>query len=133
MLLDGFQSRKSAISLTPLIDVVFILLLFFMLSSTFTQTKLIDFNAASNMGSMSQQAESSRIILLPNQQALINNVSYDVTQSDFSEKLQSLAKNGDQVTVSARPKVDVQSVISLLDQLKSTGIKNLSLSETVAP
>lgn len=133
MLLDGFQSRKSAISLTPLIDVVFILLLFFMLSSTFTQTKLIDFDAASNTGVQSQQTEPFRIILLPNNQALMNGTSYNITQLAFTEKLKSLAESSEQVTLSARPQVNVQSVISLLDQLKNTGIKNLSLSETVAP
>jgi biopolymer transport protein ExbD len=34
--------RKNAISLTPLIDVVFILLLFFMLTSTFVPWRLVD-------------------------------------------------------------------------------------------
>ena len=37
-----YQSRRRPISLTPLIDVVFILLMFFMLTSTFTRWKAVD-------------------------------------------------------------------------------------------
>lgn len=40
--------RKSRISLTPLIDVVFILLLFFMLSSSFIQWRAVDLQPASH-------------------------------------------------------------------------------------
>lgn len=37
-----YRSRRKGISLTPLIDVVFILLMFFMLTSTFTRWKAVD-------------------------------------------------------------------------------------------
>ena len=37
-----YRSRQKGISLTPLIDVVFILLMFFMLTSTFTRWKAVD-------------------------------------------------------------------------------------------
>ncbi|SFD74585.1 biopolymer transport protein ExbD [Thiohalospira halophila DSM 15071] len=39
---SGAPSRRRLISLTPLIDVVFILLVFFMLASTFMEWRLID-------------------------------------------------------------------------------------------
>lgn len=132
MLLNALTPRKSAISLTPLIDVVFILLLFFMLSSTFNQTKQIDFNAASNVGSQSIDSESHRIILLADNHALVNGTAFDMAAPSFAEILKSLAESDGDVTLSARPEVNVQNVISLLDQLKSTGIENLSLSETVS-
>ena len=37
-----YRSRRKGISLTPLIDVVFILLMFFMLTFTFTRWKAVD-------------------------------------------------------------------------------------------
>ncbi len=48
MLLEHpLTAKRRLISLTPLIDVVFILLLFFMLSSGFTQWRQMDITAAS--------------------------------------------------------------------------------------
>ncbi|THK40217.1 hypothetical protein E8Q33_15080, partial [Methylophaga sp. SB9B] len=48
MLLEHpLAAKRRLISLTPLIDVVFILLLFFMLSSGFTQWRQMDITAAS--------------------------------------------------------------------------------------
>ncbi|MCI5076938.1 biopolymer transporter ExbD [Oricola sp.] len=45
MRLDGAERRRSAISMTSLIDVIFLLLLFFMLSSTFTRFGEIELTA----------------------------------------------------------------------------------------
>lgn len=59
MQITGLYQRKARrISLTALIDVVFILLMFFMLTSTFSQWKSVDFHSpvASNEPSADQPA-----------------------------------------------------------------------------
>jgi biopolymer transport protein ExbD len=49
MRLDGAEPRRSALSMTSLIDVIFLLLLFFMLSSTFTRFGEIELTAGGGM------------------------------------------------------------------------------------
>lgn len=45
MRIDGVQRRRRPVSMTSLIDVIFLLLLFFMLSSTFTRFAEVEFSA----------------------------------------------------------------------------------------
>ena len=49
MRLDGAEPRRSALSMTSLIDVIFLLLLFFMLSSTFPRFGEIELTAGGGM------------------------------------------------------------------------------------
>ena len=49
MRLDGAERRRSPLSMTSLIDVIFLLLLFFMLSSTFTRFGEIELTAGGGM------------------------------------------------------------------------------------
>ncbi|MEM9032117.1 MAG: biopolymer transporter ExbD [Pseudomonadota bacterium] len=44
------KRRRKAISMTPLVDVIFLLLLFFMLSSTFSKFSEVELSAASGDG-----------------------------------------------------------------------------------
>ena len=50
MLIDEGTRRRRLFSLTPLIDVVFLLLLFFMLASTFTRFAAVDVTLAGGSG-----------------------------------------------------------------------------------
>ena len=61
--------HRRAISLTPLIDVVFILLLFFMLSSTFIQWRQIDVSAPTEASS---DTKTQRILTLKSDQGLFS-------------------------------------------------------------
>ena len=49
MRLDGAERRRNALSMTSLIDVIFLLLLFFMLSSTFTRFGEIELTSGGGM------------------------------------------------------------------------------------
>lgn len=118
------RTRKT-ISLTALIDVVFILLMFFMLTSSFSQWRAISLNTpvASEQtsdrppqlliihsdGSFSQPGESG----LPLQQAI----------DDFDHR--------HPVVLLPEEKTTVQTIVSALEQLKGAGIAQLSLGNTL--
>lgn len=132
MLLEAPSQRKQLISMTPLIDVVFILLLFFMLSSTFVKTRQLEIKAAS--ASQSQQQSSGRKILLNVGNTVeVDGVSYSLQSDDFERMLQSFANAGDKVTLAATGQVNVQNIIRLIDRVRKAGISELKLSKSVSP
>ncbi|WP_299195232.1 biopolymer transporter ExbD [uncultured Amphritea sp.] len=118
--------RRQAISLTPLIDVVFILLLFFMLSSSFIKLKQINLPAAT------QAAESSDDVLLITLHAGGTAFSaagqrYDL--SDRSALTDLIMRNPHTIfALDVEPQVSTQSMLTLLDNFKRAGALNVSLT-----
>lgn len=127
MLLKSEQPvHRRAISLTPLIDVVFILLLFFMLSSTFIQWRQIDVSAATE--SVNEQNEIRRVLLVD------DNGNFEVNGQKFSSQDESavqqwVAENTAAVfVIEVKQGLKTQSMINLLDALKQAGAANVTLA-----
>ncbi len=124
-------TRRRAVSLTPLIDVVFILLLFFMLSSSFIQHRQINLPMASATESEAQ--EIIRIQLLDNQ-GLIQVAGKTLNSEQEAELAQLLIQaEGSAFALSAKPNVSTQALIRLLDQLHRAGADKVSLSGVLLP
>ncbi len=119
--------RRKVISLTPLIDVVFILLLFFMLSSSFIHWRQL--NLASS-GSESEQELEVRHLQL---QADGSQFELDGTwySSRDAAALQNLIAGQPQAIwlIDAAEGTRTQPVISLLDALKQAGATHVTLAE----
>lgn len=130
MLLNLNQSkRKQAISLTPLIDVVFILLLFFMLSSSFTQWRAIRLPAST--ASTEAATELIRVVLHSHgDQFSVHGKRYKVT--DLRALAELIANQPQAVfALDVEKQVSTQALIRLLDNFKKSGAKQVSLSGVI--
>lgn len=130
MLLDlNLPRRKQAISLTPLIDVVFILLLFFMLSSSFTQWRVIQLPTST----ASEQASNEvvRVTLHSHgDEFSVNAKRYKVTNLQALAEL--IAKQPQAIfALQVEKQVSTQALISLLDNFKKSGAKQVSLARVL--
>lgn len=132
MLLEVSTQRKNSISITPLIDVVFILLLFFMLSSTFNPAKQIELNASS-LGAPSLSSTVQKILLHSETDVIINDVRYQWDSPLIAEQLKGFGSRGERVVLAARSHVRIQRVITLIDQVYAAGVTKLNVSGSVAP
>lgn len=132
MLLEAPAPRKQLISMTPLIDVVFILLLFFMLSSTFVKTRQLEIKAA-GASSSQLQSQVQKILLHVGSTVTIDGMSYALQSDEFERILNRFASDDDKVTVAAMGPVKVQNIIRLIDQARQAGISKLKLSQSVSP
>jgi len=130
VLLNNIAPRKKTISITPLIDVVFILLLFFMLSSTFSQKKQLEIKHATS-GASQVEAEVVRIVLQPKGIVEVGGAQYSVGEQSFIQLLNTLVENDSHVSLSAGANVNIQKVIELIDMSYQAGITQLNLSESV--
>jgi biopolymer transport protein ExbD len=121
-------ARRRAISLTPLIDVVFILLLFFMLSSTFTQWRQLDLAVP---GSGDAPAPTQHQVQLHSDSGrfTIDGIEFDV--QDTGALAQQIGAQADDLfVISASHGLGTQALVRLLDALKAAGARQLSLAQT---
>lgn len=116
--------------MTPLIDVVFILLLFFMLSSTFVQTKHIELRTTAK-AKQQQQVLASKILITSAHTVSVDGISYTISAERLSDHLTRLGRQGKSVSVYARKDVPVQAIVQLLDMSKQYGLDTLRLGESV--
>ena len=122
----GRGRRRALISLTPLIDVVFILVVFFMLASSFLDWRAIDLNtpvqaaaAPSAVGAVLVEVRSDGLRLSGQRIALDDLVAH---------MRDRLADDADRrVLVRASAGVALQEVITVLDRLSGAGVADLSL------
>jgi biopolymer transport protein ExbD len=127
----GHYPRNSGISITPLIDVVFILLLFFMLSSTFSRTHQIEVKAASEGGAQAQLGEAKRLLLQDNNAVLLDGKRYRVDSTDLLAQLALLGEQDAEFVIAGTPQVKVQALISLVDMARGAGVVKVNIAESV--
>ena len=116
------------ISLTPIIDVVFILLIFFMLATNFQSFNKTEIKISNETASVSQS--DKKIFLMEfnkDSEFKLNGTaaSLDSIKSDII----SSKNNGDDFIVITKPLkgVDVQLILSVFANLKSSNIENVTL------
>jgi biopolymer transport protein ExbD len=116
------------ISLTPIIDVVFILLIFFMLATNFQSFNKTEIKISNETASVSQSDKKIFLIEFNKDSEFKLNgtaASLDSIKSDII----SSKNNDDDFIVITKPLkgVDVQLILSLLANLKSSNIENVTL------
>ena len=116
------------ISLTPIIDVVFILLIFFMLATNFQSFNKTEIKISNETASISQSDKKIFLIEFNKDSEFKLNgttASLDSIKSDII----SSKNNGDDFVVITKPLkgADVQLVLSVLANLKSSNIENVTL------
>lgn len=122
----GQHRPRALISLTPLIDVVFILLLFFMLASSFIHLNTINLDTPAT-GAQQQSSQGALLI-----EVRLDGVRFAGHYKPLVEvvKLVSerLASHPDmRVLVQAGTGVNLQRTVRVLDRLAAVGAAHLSL------
>ena len=127
MRLDAPQRKRSVVGLTSLIDVIFLLLLFFMLSSTFSHFSQLDLGVAGT-GSGSG-GERPKLIISLSEQGAIRLNGRNAERVGLDQALKPFLDEGVETAVVV-PKGDValQELVSLLEDLKQSKLKSVSLA-----
>ena len=119
--------RRRRPSLTPMIDVVFLLLIFFMLVARFGVDKVIDINLPSALGQSSQYEGAPRLVEIKSG----NIVSLNGTQislDQLSSKLSQLTPSPNALIIlRSSAEANTQDLLDVLLYLKSEKIMNVSV------
>lgn len=131
MRLDAFPPRRrQLISLTPLIDVVFILLLFFMLSSTFMRWRQVDVSAAVSVQESTKEVRMLRLSAADEGVLSFEQQTYALADQAALKTL--IAQDSEAVyALDVEAGVKTQSMINALDELKRAGAASVSLAGVI--
>lgn len=113
---------RRAVSLTPLIDVVFLLLLFFMLTSTFSTFGEIELNRAEASTEDRQEPAPRAFLQLGSERLTLNGAS--VALPDLTTKIE-----GGLVLISLDDDVTAQRLVDLLSTLRGRNDLNVLVLE----
>lgn len=118
--------RRNLISLTPLIDVVFILLVFFMLASSFLNWRSITLDSPKQTG---RSASLEQALLIEVRADGLRLAGETMSLDRIAGRaVAALAKKPDRpVLVRPDDGIAVQEVVQVVDALAAAGVVNLSL------
>tara|TARA_B100000427_G_C15513386_1_gene597156 strand:- start:2214 stop:2627 length:414 start_codon:yes stop_codon:yes gene_type:complete len=122
------EKELISINITPLIDIVFLLLVFFMLASSFIQKSTIEVNL-NNGKNIETSKESKLITLVLNKKGdiYINNKLIDI--SNIQNQIRSnLKKNPKyEILIKSHKKIPVQKVIRLIEEIRLAGTEKIKI------
>ena len=116
------------ISLTPLIDVVLILLVFFMLASSFLDWRSIQLKLPAKANAGARDDAALVVSIADNGTLKLNN--QPIAEGDLETRLAERLSNGIEfpVLIRAAEGVPLQRSIEVLDEVTAAGGHNVSLS-----
>ena len=119
--------RRRRPSLTPMIDVVFLLLIFFMLVARFGVDKVIDINLPSAPGQSSQYEGAPRLVEIKSGNIVSLNGA-QISLDQLSSKLSQLMPSPNAlIIVRSSAEANTQDLLDVLLYLKSEKIMNVSV------
>ncbi|MCY4056167.1 MAG: biopolymer transporter ExbD [Cyanobacteria bacterium MAG CAR3_bin_5] len=119
-----FQGRRSrgAVSLTPLIDVVFILLIFFMLVSNLQRTNRIDLHISDSNPAPTQAQDRVLVVTIGRDALQLD--GQPVSLARLRERIALQPQR--QVVLEPVDGVSLQQAVNVLDQLRGAGANRVS-------
>ena len=129
---NGPRRRRAMISLTPLVDVVFVLLVFFMLSLSFLDWRAVETSAAGRADANTSM-EGALLIEIRREGLLLSGefVSLEVLVSRVSDRV--FERPNQRVVVQPEPGASLQRAVQVLDRLMASGVTRMSLIHPAIP
>ncbi len=130
--LEQHQHRRPRLNLAPLIDVVFLLLVFFMLASSFVEPQAIDLALPSPDQSAKPADPQDPLVLsiARNGTIRLNGLNLDISQvrSEISGRVGSDTLR--QIVIKAETTVPAQRLVAVMDEISAAGLNNIRLAES---
>jgi len=132
MKLQTHNTRKVTLNLTSLIDVLFILIIFFTVSSTFLEQPGIELNLPEAESSEGHTVQKIVIYVDKNKNVFLNDEIVSV--NNLINELQNLAsfQKDKSITIKADSEVTHGMIIGIMDILRKQGIYKIVVS-TIKP
>ena len=117
-----------SINITPLIDIVFLLLVFFMLATSFIQKSTIEVNLSSGK-TINIDNEKNTVVVILNKKGLIYLNSKLINISNIRNEINNIVKKNPKykILIKSHKKIPVQKVIRLIEEVRLAGTDNIKL------
>jgi biopolymer transport protein ExbD len=127
----GYHREAPEINLIPLIDVLLVILIFLMVTTTYARYSELKINLPSAAGEQSpQKPQSIQVSVDPSGRYQINEQNVDASTEALVKSMSGIAKgNADMVVViSADAKASHQSVINVMEAARQAGLARITFS-----
>ncbi len=131
------EEHESGIDLTSLIDVLFVLVLFFMVTTTFADTSSIDVNLPTASAKASKvEKKDLTVALLESGKIFLNDGGgsrKELSLREFTAELKKLQGPNAELSLllKADKKVEHGTVVAVLDRAKEAGIEKIAIATVV--
>ena len=124
----NIKKKNIKINIIPLIDIIFLMLVFFMLATNFSEKKEISFKLKQSIEILNDSQENL-LIYIKNNSFVINEES--IKNRNLEEKVLSYwnSKNYKNIIILNDKDSNLQELILILDILKKNEIKNVSFAD----
>ena len=128
MIFFSKEKKNIDINVAPLIDIVFLLLIFFMLASEFTDFKTIDM-VSPNQSNKEINKTKLPIIIELSENGIININNKEIAFNKLSIIVDDMLTNNkiNKVVISTPNETKVNVLIKIVDIIRSLGIENIAL------
>jgi biopolymer transport protein ExbD len=129
------KNDESNVDLTPMLDVVFILLIFFVVTATFLSETAIDAASSENNNQPPPEQESELknilIELGANNDIILNGEPRPILQSQIRSNIDRLKAENPAATLIIKPHVrsNVETLVAVMDSARQAGISGISIIE----
>ncbi|MDJ0932743.1 biopolymer transporter ExbD [Breoghania sp.] len=123
--IDKRPARRRPIELTSLIDVIFLLLLFFMLASTFSHYQALPLSGGGETANAATAAVRPALLRVHGEGRMDLNAQ-PVSADDLTARLEKLKQNEiERVAISSGGKANVRDVVSAMDAVEKIGLSSI--------
>lgn len=128
------KNDESNVDLTPMLDVVFILLIFFVVTATFLSETAIDAASNENNETPPQQDDDKKNILVElgaNNDIILNGEPRPILESQIRSNIDRLKAENPAASVIIKPHIrsNVNTLVMVMDSARQAGIASISIVE----
>ena len=122
------EKELISINITPLIDIVFLLLVFFMLATSFIQKSTIEVNLSSEK-TTEVDNKKNNVVLILNKKGLIYLNNKLINVSNIRNEISNIVKKNPKysVLIKSHKKIPVQKLIRLIEEVRLAGTDDIKL------
>ena len=122
------QQDESELDITPMLDIVFIMLIFFIVTTSFVKESGIEVNAPSANSAVSQDKASIFVAISETGDVWIDKRQVDVaTVRAIIARMHTNNPEG-AVVIQADKSVSAEQLMGVMDQVKLAGVNNIALA-----
>jgi biopolymer transport protein ExbD len=127
---EAARKRRSLVILTPLVDIVFILLIFFMLASSFADHRVIGLLTPAGTRQAAESDFPSAVLIRVGKDGSLDLSGQPMSDIRIAQEVARRSRLDNSLSFLVQPNlgVSLQQVITVVDLLKSAGARNISLT-----
>ncbi len=121
---------EAEINITPMLDIVFIMLIFFIVTTSFVKEKGLEVSRPSNAPPKEVQQDKGPIVVRIDSSSLISVKGRVLERSAVEANLEreKAEKPESPLIIAAHPAADTEALVTILDAARAVGIESVSVA-----